>query len=111
MPREVGRSDVLVIGAGPAGAAAAAVLAHSGVSVTLVDRARFPRDKTCGDAISNNGVLLLDAIGAGDAVRALPHALVRSGAALFPDGAHVARSYAQPGLIVPRLQLDDAIRM
>ena len=110
MTRRVGTSDVLVIGAGPAGAAAAAVLARAGVAVTVVDRARFPRDKTCGDAISGDALALLDRVGAGDAVRHGPHAPVRHGAALFPDGTHVLRSYADPGMIVPRLQLDDCIR-
>ena len=110
MNRRTGASDVLVIGAGPAGAAAAAVLARAGVAVTMIDRARFPRDKTCGDAISGAALALLDRIGAGDAVRNGPHAPVRHGAALFPDGAHVQRSYADPGMIVPRLQLDDCIR-
>jgi geranylgeranyl reductase family protein len=108
--RDERESDVLVIGAGPAGAAAAALLARQGVDVALLDRARFPRDKTCGDAISGAGLALLDEIGAGDAVRNGPHATVRHGAALFPDGAHVVRSYADHGMIVPRLQLDDTVR-
>ena len=44
-------ADVIVIGAGPAGAATAAHLARSGVDVLLVDRERFPRDKVCGDFV------------------------------------------------------------
>jgi geranylgeranyl reductase family protein len=44
--------DVLVVGAGPAGSTAAYRLAGAGVRVLLVDRARFPRDKPCGGAIS-----------------------------------------------------------
>jgi geranylgeranyl reductase family protein len=108
--RDERSSDVLVIGAGPAGAAAAALLAGEGIDVALLDRARFPRDKTCGDAISGAGLALLDEIGAGDAVRNGPHAPVRHGAALFPDGRHVLRSYADHGMIVPRLQLDDTVR-
>jgi geranylgeranyl reductase family protein len=43
---------VIVVGAGPAGAVAARTLALAGVSVTLVDRAAFPRNKPCGGAIS-----------------------------------------------------------
>lgn len=50
--------DVLVVGAGPAGAVAATVLARAGVNVRLVDRARFPRPKLCGDTI-NPGTLAL----------------------------------------------------
>lgn len=44
--------DVLIAGAGPAGAATAIRLANSGLSVALLDKASFPRDKTCGDALS-----------------------------------------------------------
>lgn len=43
--------DVLVVGAGPAGSAAATVLARAGVEVLLCDRHEFPRDKPCGDLI------------------------------------------------------------
>ena len=45
-------ADVVVVGAGPAGAAAATVLARSGKRVILADRARFPRDKACGDGVT-----------------------------------------------------------
>lgn len=45
--------DVLIIGAGPAGATAALSLRDSGLRVGIVDKKRFPRDKVCGDAISN----------------------------------------------------------
>ncbi|MES2093841.1 MAG: geranylgeranyl reductase family protein [Actinomycetota bacterium] len=43
--------DVLVIGAGPAGSSAARVAAEGGASVLLIDRARFPRYKTCGGGL------------------------------------------------------------
>lgn len=48
--------DVTVVGAGPAGALAALVLARRGLRVRLVDRARFPRPKLCGDTL-NPGAL------------------------------------------------------
>ncbi len=44
--------DVVIVGAGPAGAACALKLAASGLQVALIDKATFPRDKTCGDALS-----------------------------------------------------------
>jgi flavin-dependent dehydrogenase len=44
--------DVLIVGAGPAGTAAAIALGDSNLSVGLLDKARFPRDKICGDALS-----------------------------------------------------------
>lgn len=43
--------DVILVGAGPAGAACALALRNSGLRVVLLDKARFPRDKVCGDAI------------------------------------------------------------
>lgn len=48
--------DALVVGAGPAGSLAATILARSGARVLVVDRARFPRDKLCGDTF-NPGTL------------------------------------------------------
>jgi len=46
------RTDVCIVGAGPAGAIAALFLAKFGINCTLVDKAKFPRDKICGDGIS-----------------------------------------------------------
>lgn len=51
--------DVAIIGAGPAGSAAAAVLSTKGASVLLVDKASFPRDKTCGGLITQKAVSLI----------------------------------------------------
>ncbi|UII24978.1 geranylgeranyl reductase family protein [Fulvivirga maritima] len=44
--------DVVIIGAGPAGCAAAIELGKAGKQIALIDKAHFPRDKTCGDALS-----------------------------------------------------------
>jgi len=44
--------DVIIVGAGPSGSATAIKLADSGLKVALLDKATFPRDKTCGDALS-----------------------------------------------------------
>ncbi|MTA14994.1 MAG: FAD-dependent oxidoreductase, partial [Actinobacteria bacterium] len=45
-------ADVVIVGAGPAGAAAAAYLARSGRTVLLADKVAFPRDKCCGDGLT-----------------------------------------------------------
>jgi geranylgeranyl reductase family protein len=50
------RFDVLVVGAGPAGSAAAIHLARGGARVLLVDRERFPRDKPCGGGLTGRAV-------------------------------------------------------
>jgi len=53
------QTDVLILGAGPAGATAALFLAKAGVPSIVVDRAIFPRDKVCGDALSGKVVEIL----------------------------------------------------
>jgi geranylgeranyl reductase family protein len=53
--------DVLICGAGPAGAHAARLLAGQGLDVALFDRATFPREKPCGGAVSRKALALLGA--------------------------------------------------
>jgi flavin-dependent dehydrogenase len=55
--------DVLIVGAGPAGAVAAFVLARAGARVRLVDRATFPRDKLCGDTVNPGTLARLSSLG------------------------------------------------
>lgn len=55
--------DVLIVGAGPAGAVAAAVLARAGARVRVVDRAVFPRDKLCGDTVNPGTLATLARLG------------------------------------------------
>ena len=55
--------DVLIAGAGPAGAMAATVLARAGVRVLVLDRARFPRDKLCGDTLNPGALAILSRVG------------------------------------------------
>ena len=56
-------ADVVIVGAGPAGAAAAAYLARSGRTVLLADKVAFPRDKCCGDGLTTLALRELDALG------------------------------------------------
>lgn len=62
MRADVG-ADVLVAGAGPAGCAAAITLARAGRDVLVVDRARFPRDKCCGDGLTAGALRRLEQLG------------------------------------------------
>ena len=57
------RCDVLVVGAGPAGSAAAQWLARAGRDVVLVDQQAFPRDKVCGDGLIADALRALDRLG------------------------------------------------
>jgi geranylgeranyl reductase family protein len=56
-------TDVLVVGAGPGGSAAAYHLARHGIDVTVVDKATFPREKVCGDGLTPRAVAALRDIG------------------------------------------------
>ena len=58
------RYEVIVVGAGPAGSAAAALFAEQGRRVLVLDKARFPRPKPCAEYISPGGVNILDRLGA-----------------------------------------------
>jgi geranylgeranyl reductase family protein len=106
------RRDVVVAGGGPAGAAVACLLARRGRDVLLLDAARFPRDKVCGEAVSPGAWPLLDAMGAADRVRALsPHTL-RGMQLVSPDGTSFRGEYRgreRPGFAVRRLALDQAL--
>lgn len=62
--------DVVVVGAGPAGSAAAAWLAKAGCSVALLERHTFPRDKVCGDGLTPQALWWIDKLGCLDEVLA-----------------------------------------
>lgn len=56
------KTDVCIVGAGPGGAATALKLSYLGISCVLIDKATFPRDKICGDAISGKTATILGRI-------------------------------------------------
>lgn len=62
--------EVLIAGAGPAGATTAILLARAGVRVLLVDRAKFPRDKLCGDTLNPGALRILGRLGVREALDA-----------------------------------------
>ncbi len=65
--------DILIVGAGPAGAACAAFCARRGLKTLVVEKAVFPRDKVCGDCLNPSCWPVLDRLGVSDRVLALPH--------------------------------------
>ncbi len=99
--------DAIVVGAGPAGSSLASRLGDLGNSVLLLDSARFPRDKLCGEYLGAGCLPLLDQIGALDEVRRLAHAgrIVR---VWSPEGVAFTARYPEGScsLSLPRRQLD-----
>ncbi len=69
--------DLAIVGAGPAGATAAMYAARAGLSAIVVDRATFPRDKICGDALSGKSMSILDELGLMEDVARLQGAQIR----------------------------------
>lgn len=103
--------EVVVVGGGPAGAAAAVFLRRAGHDVLLVDEARFPRDKVCGEGVSPEAWRLLDLLDAGPAVRALAPWPLRGMQVVSPDGTVFRGDYAsgRTGFAVRRQHLDHVL--
>ncbi|KJF16199.1 geranylgeranyl reductase family protein [Acidithrix ferrooxidans] len=104
--------DVLIIGAGPSGASAAYWLSKYGVSVVVLEKKTFPREKTCGDGLTPRSVFQLEAMGMGDfletthrydGLRAV--ALKKEMELSWPDHPDLP-SY---GYVVTRFRLDEAV--
>jgi geranylgeranyl reductase family protein len=68
----VSHADAVIVGAGPAGSAAATFLAQAGRDVVLMEKASFPRDKVCGDALTPRAVKALQLLGLRDEAEGRP---------------------------------------
>ncbi|QIG41415.1 geranylgeranyl reductase family protein [Nocardioides anomalus] len=106
-------TDVLVVGAGPAGSAAAAWAARGGAEVVLADAAVFPRDKTCGDGLTPRAVGELQRLGLEDWLRAhtvnqglRAHGFGQTLLLPWPGGGELP----DWGSAVARTELDDHLR-
>jgi geranylgeranyl reductase family protein len=104
--------DSVVVGAGPAGAAAAYWLAERGHRVLMLERKRFPREKTCGDGLTPRAVRQLEEIGLGDALagylrfeglRSIAHGVTLE--LPWPDHP----DYPSYGYVVRRRELDEMV--
>lgn len=98
--------DVAVIGAGPAGSAAAlsALRTRPGARVLLLDKADFPRDKSCGDGIAPHALDELARLGAAHVL--LNRVPVRHLRLVSPRGTEVSTVLERPDYVVPRTVFD-----
>ncbi|MFC7382101.1 NAD(P)/FAD-dependent oxidoreductase [Sphaerisporangium rhizosphaerae] len=98
--------DVVVVGGGPAGAAAAirARQLRPDARVLLVDKADFPRDKACGDGIAAHGREELALLGVPDLID--DYRPTRGLSVVSPGGARVTAAVARPNHVVPRAVFD-----
>jgi flavin-dependent dehydrogenase len=106
---------VIIVGGGPAGSATAALLARAGVAATVLDRARFPRDKPCSEYMSPQASRILDELDVLDRVERAGAAHLSGMRIRAPNGtsfvgrfADVAgyRGYRDRGLALRRTVLD-----
>lgn len=111
------RTEVLVVGAGPAGSTAARLLARQGRGVLLVDQAHFPRPKTCGDGLTPRAVTTLERQGLLSLLLDAGYPRIDGARMVAPDGHEwhapfdrYARSLPSVGLTVERTELDELLR-
>ena len=104
--------DVLIVGAGPSGTAAATVLAAAGRRVVVADKASFPRDKCCGDGLTTLALRMLERIGF-DPRPVASWQTVDSAWLRSPSGREVEvplpRGRGQYAAVAARLQLDNEL--
>jgi len=111
--------DVLIVGAGPAGIAAALTLAATGKDVLIIDKAVFPRDKCCGDGLTTGALRILEMLGFDP--NSVPNYQVCTDVWLrSPSGREIqldlpnkngdhASTTSQFAAIAPRIELDNAL--
>lgn len=109
--------DVLIVGGGPAGTAAAMKLGSSSLKVALLDKAVFPRDKTCGDALSVDVINQLQTLSprlADDFIR-LSNKIAFHGVKIYSPGRnyvnipYIDKNLKNSGFISPRFHFDNLL--
>jgi geranylgeranyl reductase family protein len=106
--------DVVIIGSGPSGSAAAYYLASQGINVLLLDKAEFPRDKTCGDGLTPRAISVIQDMGILEQVTSAGYRI--NGLELHGRLGNSMVSaipqhplYPDYLLVVPRFKLDDIL--
>jgi geranylgeranyl reductase family protein len=103
------RKTAVIIGAGPGGGAAAVRLAQCGVrDVVLVDKDRFPREKTCGSALSPNGLKLIEQLGIAPEVKRLGY-VIHSLKVVTPGNRSMTLTTDQAAIVLLRKYFDNLL--
>src|SRR5262245_59821610 len=103
---------IAIVGAGPAGSAAGWHLATRGHDVTLIDRATFPRPKTCGDWITLGAVAELDVLGLMRPeieAQSPEYASISHTAIVSPAGRRTVNPSSEPAWCIPRTVFEDML--
>ncbi|OUW78515.1 MAG: hypothetical protein CBD77_04055 [bacterium TMED217] len=107
--------DVIIVGAGPAGTSAALYANRFGLKTLLLDKYRFPRDKTCGDALSGKSVKILDDLNLIDGLDNLNGSIIKR--IIFGNPRHsecellldksLNKNHIKHGYVIPRTDFDN----
>ena len=73
IPKDEVNFDVIIVGGGPAGSAAACYAAKEGLKVLLLEKEEFPRDKVCGDAVGGKALKHLEELDILKSLEKSPH--------------------------------------
>lgn len=105
--------DAIIVGAGPGGCSAAGHLAQQGKRVLLIDKAVFPRNKICGDAVGGKSLAIVKSLGVKERLEQTPHLRVTGIVFSSPNQAQVRIPLPEEevekleaGYVIPRIQFD-----
>jgi flavin-dependent dehydrogenase len=113
VPNDGASFDVIVVGGGPGGAAAAAYAAMQGDHVLLLEKAVYPRDKICGDAVGGKSLKHVEELGVKPLIESTPHNRVTGIVFSSANGQQIHCSLPEEeienkeaGYALPRIQFD-----
>lgn len=101
--------DLIVVGGGPAGCAAAITSARLGANVLLIERGHFPRHKVCGEFVSAESLALLEKLLGPRHRNLVAHAPLIRSARIFLDDAEIHAEISPAGAGITRFDLDQAL--